>query len=335
MVRTKLKILHVVSGLPTIQTPSFMIFAKRQIDFLRGFGLDIDVLNLSNYGLNSWRKYILGIFELRKRISRNDYDLIHAHYSYCGLISIFQKRVPVIVSFLGSDLLGTPNKQGHLTFRGKIDVKASILLTKFVDHVIVMTHQMSKLIVRKNIVSVIPNGVDFKLFKPMNKISARKHFKLEKQQKIILFACNPKNTVKNYCLALKAFNCLKNKISSQCFLWVFFNHTQEELSIAMNAADVLLLSSFSEGSPNIIKEAMACNLPIVSVNVGDVPQMISSAKNCYLAKYDPFDMANKLALVLESSDRSNGRLLIEHHRWDVVTKQIAEIYNYMTKKNMK
>ena len=88
--RTNLKILQIVGGLPTILRPCFMIFVKSQIESLRKLGLDIDVLNLSDIGRNTWLNYILGIFEIRKRINTKNYDLIHAHYSYCGWISLFQ-----------------------------------------------------------------------------------------------------------------------------------------------------------------------------------------------------------------------------------------------------
>ena len=94
----------------------------------------------------------------------------------------------------------------------------------------------------------------------------------------------------------------------------------------MNAADVLLFTSFWEGSPNVVKEAMACNLPIVSVRVGDVPEVIGNAHNCYLADYDPADLAAKVKCVLASGERSNGRQFVEHLRVENVARKLNDIY---------
>lgn len=322
-----MRVLHIVGVMPDSGTPWAMPFVESQIESLRKAGLEIDVLDLSaNFG-RSWTKYLKGIVELRRRLYENRYDLLHAHYSYCGWIARCQWAVPVVVSLMGSDLSGTPDLQGRQTWTGWIDRVASLLLVYLVEHVIVKSQWMATQVPRKCNISVLPNGVDFEQFKPLPRSMAREHFGMGEQDKVILFAADPANPVKNYALAQKAVDIMNaGAANSLNLLWPFYNQPHEEVPLAMNAADVLLLTSFHEGSPNVVKEAMACNLPIVSVRVGDVAEIISGARYCYLADYDPNDIATKLALVFESGERSNGRQCIENLRLEIVAARLAEIY---------
>jgi glycosyltransferase involved in cell wall biosynthesis len=331
-VKTNLKVLQVVGGLPTVQCPWIQPFVSSQVESLRKIGLDLDVLNLSESDRRGWKKYLGGIFELRDRIKAKTYGLIHAHYSYCGWVSRFQHGIPVIVSLMGDDLTGTVDGCGQRTFRGKIDASLTKILTKIVDHVIVKSEKMAKLISRNDIVSVVPNGVDLELFKPMDRSYAREYFALDLKQKVILFPADPEDSRKNYALAQGAIRVLQARSAFPCFLWVFWRHRQAEVAIAMNAADVLLVTSFSEGSPNIIKEAMACNLPIVSVRVGDVAEVTSGSQNCYLADYDPLDIASRLEAVLKSNARSDGRQHIEHLRLEAVAARLVAVYDQVLKR---
>jgi teichuronic acid biosynthesis glycosyltransferase TuaC len=326
------RVLQVVIGMPSVKNPSLMPFISSQIKSLKKYGIEIDVLSLSELCENKLGKYFYGIREVRTRVYNNNYDIVHAHFSYCGWVSRCQSKVPVIVSLMGSDILGRINKRGRLSLRGKIDSWLTKFLAKFMDHIIVKSDNMAKMISQKNKVTVVPNGVDFELFRPINKNQAREYFGLELDHNVILFAANPELSNKNYPLARDSVEILKKKLSSPCLLWVVCNKSQTELALAMNAADVLIVPSFTEGSPNVVKEAMASNLPIVSVNVGDVSQVISKAINCYIADYDPVDIAEKIALVIESGNRSNGRQCIEHLRLEIVAKKILNIYESIIEK---
>ena len=174
--------------------------------------------------------------------------------------------------------------------------------------------------------SIVPNGVDFDLFKPLDRESSRQHFGFGRHQRVVLFAANPGDPRKNFPLAQEAVSLLRDWFGDKCSLWPFYGREQNELPMAMNAADAMLVTSLAEGSPNVVKEAMACNLPIVSVSAGDVAEVISGARNCYLADRDPADIASKLMQVLESRDRSNGRDVVPHLRLDAVASQVLHIY---------
>jgi glycosyltransferase involved in cell wall biosynthesis len=323
-----MKILQVVAGLPSSSSPAVGTFIASQIRSLRDNGVDLEILDLSLGNIKGFKRYLFGIPKLRRTIRFNHYDIIHAHYSYCGWVARSQRDIPIVVSLMGSDLQGTPDRSGRQTVRGMIDRWSSCLLSCHVDHTIVKSYQMAQLLPNRVNVSIIPNGVDFNLFKPMNRKLAREHFGFDDKQKIVLFVANPKRVVKNFPLAQEAVNLLNaNNVSTDYFLWPFFNQSHAEVCISMNAADVLLVTSFSEGSCNVIKEAMACNTPIVSVRVGDVPDIIMGARNCYLAEYDPDDIAEKLFQVITVGGRSDGRQNIEYFRIETIAQRLIELYN--------
>lgn len=323
---TKIKVLQVVGGMPNDKNPSLQPFVASQIESLRNTDLMVDVIDLSALGAVGYKKYLFGIAALRKSLLSHYYNIIHAHYSYCGWVARMQNRVPVVVSLMGSDLLGTPNVDGRQTLRGKFDSIVSRLLVRNVDHVIVKSAHMSRNIPGKTRVSVLPNGVDFEVFKPIPMNIARKHLEIDPLEKVILFAGNPSNPRKNFRLAKESFEHIQHNMGVPCRLLTFFGKSQEELAFAMNASDVLLMTSFQEGSPNIVKESMACNLPIVSVDVGDVSEVIATTRNCYLADYNSLSIANNVKKVLWSCERSDGRCHIRHLSLENVAHQIIDVY---------
>jgi glycosyltransferase involved in cell wall biosynthesis len=96
----------------------------------------------------------------------------------------------------------------------------------------------------------------------------------------------------------------------------------------MNACDVLLMTSFSEGSPNVVKEAMACNLPVVSVLVGDVPELLAGIKGCVMCPREAEALGAALVQVLRDGQRSAGRLALQRKGLDQesVARKIMTVY---------
>ena len=104
------------------------------------------------------------------------------------------------------------------------------------------------------------------------------------------------------------------------------NRSREEVNLLMNGAELLLLTSFSEGSPNVIKEAMACNCPIVATDVGDIADVIKNTPGCYLTSFDPADVAEKIKQALAFGKRTNGRKKIRHLDNKIIAEKIVEVY---------
>ena len=104
------------------------------------------------------------------------------------------------------------------------------------------------------------------------------------------------------------------------------------MSIYFNASDLVLLTSFWEGSPNVIKEAMACNVPIVSTDVGDVKEVIGKTEGCYITSFDPEDVAEKIKLALKFGKRTTGIEDIKHLESSLIAKKIIKIYKSVLEK---
>ncbi len=127
---------------------------------------------------------------------------------------------------------------------------------------------------------------------------------MDLSKRYLFFAANPARPEKNFNLAKQAYDIVK---SDGFVLVKMENIPHNDVPLWMNASDVILLSSLWEGSPNVIKEAMACNLPIVSTDVGDVKEVVGDTEGCYICSYDPKDVANKIKMAIDYGKRTNGQ----------------------------
>jgi len=94
-----------------------------------------------------------------------------------------------------------------------------------------------------------------------------------------------------------------------------------------------LLTSRSEGSPQFIKEAMACNLPIVSTDVGDVRFNVAGVDGCYVCDQDVKELAEKLSLAILFGKRTQGRQRIVALGLDsdTIANKLIGVYNSLKK----
>lgn len=252
-------------------------------------GIDVTIFTIKGSGFIG---YIKSIFPLLKEIKKQNPDIVHAHYSLSGFIAVLSTSKPVIVSLMGSEM------HSPIIIRWLIHLFYRYLWRV----VIVKTNEMKQRLKLKEAI-VLPNGVDTDKFLPIDKIFAREKLGLSSNEKIVLFLADPKRPEKNFKLAKESVSLLNENVN----LLVANEINPESVPWYLNAADVVLLTSLWEGSPNIIKEAMACNAKIVSVDVGDVKQNFYDVTGCFLAKFDPNDIAFKLSLALNLQSKSTGR----------------------------
>ncbi len=285
--------------------------------------VNVDFFVVKGKGIKGYHK---NIPLLRDKLLKKKYDIIHAHYGLCGILSEFaRKKEKLVVSFMGSDLISSNEMNGSYSLKRKFIVKINKYFAKNrYDFNIVKSRQMRIILKYSENVEIIPNGVDFQKFYPMeDKQSVKKSLNLNSKKKYILFAANPKKDVKNYPLAEKAFAIANfNNVE----LKVVNNVDQQILNLYYNAVELLLLTSYHEGSPNIIKEAMACNCPIVSTDVGDVKDVIENTEGCYLSSHDEKDVAMKTEKALKFAKRTNGRKHIKHLEASIIASKIINVY---------
>lgn len=286
---------------------------KNQGESLKSNDIKVEYFTIKGKGLKSYLKHIS---PLKKYIRTNKFDIYHAHYFLSGMVAALSSAKPLIISLMGSDL--------YVSRLWLFIIR--IMYHKKNINLIVKSENLKQKLNLENIY-VIPNGVDVEKFSPVDMVDAKKENNW-KAQRYILFASDPQRTEKNYGLAAQALEILNLENYELVFLK---NIPSEKVTSYLNGADLLLLTSTYEGSPNIIKEAMACNCPIVSTNVGDVEWVMGNTEGCFLTTFDPEEVAEKIDLALEfaaKKGRTNGRDRIMELGLDSdsIAKRIINLY---------
>jgi glycosyltransferase involved in cell wall biosynthesis len=283
-------------------------FILEQGESLVQLGIRVEYFTIEGKG---WKGYLKNRKRLVETIKTFQPQVIHAHYGLSGLLANMQRRVPVVTTYHGSDI-NNP----------KVFLFSKLCMMLSVHNIFVSIKNQTKSALSKNF-SLIPCGVDINLFVPFEKLQARKELGLDMNKKYVLFAGAFNNNVKNPELALSAVAEIKD-----VELLELKGYTRQQVVLLMNAVDAVLMTSFTEGSPQFIKEAMACNCPVVSVPVGDVPDVVSEVEGCYITTYEPADVAEKLRMALDFGKRTEGRKRIIELKLDIesVAKKIVEVY---------
>jgi teichuronic acid biosynthesis glycosyltransferase TuaC len=283
---------------------------KRQGDSLIAEGVDLQYFTIKGKGILG---YLSNLSDLRQVINEFQPDILHAHYSLSAFLATITKAKPIVVSLMGSDVKSAKWYKIVLWFYCKF----------FWDITIVKSHDMESSLGFNNL-HVIPNGVNTNIFYSMSKLEAQNKLNRDKNKTNILFAANPKRAEKNYSLAKEAVSLLDKH---EMVLHSLEDVQPELIPIWLNASDVIILTSLWEGSPNVIKEAMACNRPIVSTDVGDVKWIFGETEGCYICEFSSADLAQKINLALNFLE-TKGRDRIIDLELDSfsIAKRIIKIY---------
>lgn len=293
-------------------------FIDDQAAALRRLDIETDFFLVKGKGFTG---YLKNLPALIIKLKQGTYDLVHAHYGLCGMLAVMQRIKPVVITFHGTDV----NSNNHF-----ISLVASRLSAY---NIVVIDNFIKKLRLKKKY-SVISCGVDLEVFAPLQKVEARQKLNIDPDKKIILFASRFDSWVKNYPLAKKAAERIKKEIP-RTEIMELRGYDRRQVNLLMNAADVLLVTSHTESGPLVVKEAMACNLPIVTTNVGDVQKMLEGTNGSYITSYDPNDVASKLSLVINSGNRCDLRQKVTPFENKIVASKIKEVYESVVSSKLK
>ena len=317
-----MRVLMVMPQTPGPGRPGTLAPTVRQIHSIRDLGVDVEVLEVRGVRRLKYLQRLPDLHALAARV-----DLIHAHYGYCGWLARSQRSRPVVVSFMGDDLLGTPDVTGRITALSKWVVQADRWLAHAVDAVIVKSAAMARIVAPVK-AHVIPNGVDVSVFRPIEKQTAKARLGLADHKRYVLFPGRPEDPHKAFPLAEAVVQETAVRLNEPLELLPLRGVEPDDVPLYMNSCDAMVLTSFAEGSPNVVKEAMACNLPIVSVAVGDVSELLDGVAECAICARDVGALSARLVKILERAEPTNGRTAVEQKKLDLssVARRVVDLY---------
>jgi glycosyltransferase involved in cell wall biosynthesis len=265
-------------------------------------------------------------------VASGGYDVVHAHYGLTGAACLLQKR-PLVVTLHGSDINGAVNAAGRTTLKGRFESIISRAVARRANVVIAVSARMASIIPRAE-PEVVPIGIDTALFHPIDRAVARRELGLDQSRPYVLFAADPKNLIKRHWLAEQAISLVRAEVPEVELVSVV-GEPLERMPLWMSATDLLLITSHYEGGPMIHREAMACNLPVVSVDVGDIALHLNGVTPSRVVDDSPAALANAMRPIIETRIRSNGRPKAEKTSAVSTAEAIREIYRRLCRDTIK
>ena len=302
-------------------SPFMGIFVDRQSASLKQAGVRISTFDIGTshspvHLLSKW-------LELRRVVRKVAPDLVHGQYgTIVGILTVLAGR-PAVISFCGNDL-----QSGHSvsSLRLLVGFILSNLAALCADGLICKSELLRQALWwRRSRAVVIPSGIDLNLFVPGPQRDARKALDWNLDNPIAVVNAGDDPGVKGIDFARKVIHFVCERIPN-AELQVISNVEPIRMPLYYQASEVLLCTSRSEGSPNVVKEALACNLPVVSTPVGDVPDRLAGVSPSYVAPRDPREFGEAVVNILRTRQRSNGREQVVHLSLDQVARRILTVY---------
>jgi len=311
-----LKVLQLTNNYPTKKFPIFGIFVKEQIDSLNNLGIK-NTVYLINGREKGKKEYLKQIFKLKRHLKQNKYDIIHCHHALSSITLFLSgyKNKNVVISFQNDP----EHELGSKIFKW-LQKKSSIQIFK-----------NNSIYVDNKTGFYLPNGVNTNFFYPMAKNDACKKLNLNSEKKYLLFiSSNYMRKQKRYDRFCKVLDILKSKYGYDDIEEIkLINIKREFIPYYINASSVHILTSDFEGSPNSVKEAMACNTPVVATDVGNVKELLLDVERSYVSdSKDAEELAKLVHKSLTCQNPFNSREKLIEKKLDIesVAKNIVSIY---------
>ncbi len=324
-----LSILAVTNMYPTHTHPTLGVFVEQQVKGLRDVGLKVDV-----HYVDRMTRGMVAYWRMRKPLSAavgaTTPDLVHVMYGgvMADRVTRWNSCRPTIVTFHGSDLWGENFSGRWRRWISHYGVRCSRRAAGAAQGVVLVASRLKPALpagLDASKVRVIPCGIDLDRFQPMDKRACQHQLGWAERVFHVLFASNNGDPVKRPWLASAAVEAL-NRSGGCTKLHFMHGIANAAVPIWMNASDALLVTSAQEGSPTVVKEALACGLPVVSVDVGDVAERIEGLVGCHLAAAEPADLAAKLALVQRTPARVNARTTMQELSVENIALKLERFY---------
>lgn len=286
-------------------------FFRLQVEALEDRGVECAVVTVPNEGESRGAREYLS-FSLRTLgYGLDDFDLVHANYGLTAPFAFAQPTRPVVLTLWGSDLMGS----GWLP-------RLSVAAARRADAVIAPWEPLSRELDGRCDHDVIPFGVDTGRFRPIDRSAARERVGWPDDRSIVLFPYDPDRPVKNYPLAERTVS----RLSTDAELRVVDGAPYEEMPYYMNASDAVLVTSERESGPMVVREAAACNVPVVSTDVGAAADVLDDVRNSRVVADEPSLVAD-LDAVLADGRRSDGRATVDDLGVHRMAERLLSVYD--------
>ena len=313
--------MRVLFVIPGEARGSSMIFARRQAESLAREGVEVELFHLRSR-TSPW---VLGREALRFRRSVRSFDpqVIHAHF---GTVSALfaawaAPSRPLVITFRGSDLNVSPSLR---SVAGQVLSQIAALRA---GRIVCVSRQLGqRLWWRRGSITILPSGVDPDVFCPEPRSAARGRLGWGDDARVVLFNAGHDPVNKRLDLAQEAVR-LTQGLLTRVRMEVLDGTTPPgRVPELLNAADCLLLTSDREGSPTVIQEALACNLPVISVDVGDTVERLCGVSCSAIVPREAAAIARELTRVLGTPTRSDGRHKIAEFSAQRIAGELSRIY---------
>jgi glycosyltransferase involved in cell wall biosynthesis len=315
---------RVLFVIPGVAQGHSMVFARRQATMLVAQGLDVKIFDLCS---RTSLPKVFGEFRRFRRVIRKFRpEVIHAHYGTVTAMfaALGTGRIPLVITYRGSDLNCLPSERGLRQAAGFLLSQIAALRAA---RIVCVSRQLRELLWwRRARVTVLPSGVDPEVFRP----EPRKHSRCEvgwrQDEQVVLFNAGKDSPNKRLDLAENAVEEARRWSPSVRLEVLDGNVAPARVPALMNAADCLLVTSDAEGSPTIVQEALATNLPVVSVDAGDIAERLKGVTCSRVVRRDPRALGRALAEVLNPPRRSDGRRRAEEFSSTRIARELGRLY---------
>lgn len=287
------------------------VFVREQGDALAQAGVDVSYFAIKGKGLFG---YLGNLRRLKRTIRAERPDLVHAHYGMSGALAVLQRLAPVVTTYHNGETL---------TWYGRLVSRLALRFSAY--SVFVARHIYERLAPKPKRYTFLPCGIWLERQPLVPKAEAAARLGLPTDRPNVLFGGAFSNLRKNVALAREAVAKLGRPVN----LIEMNGWNREQVNLLLCACDLMLLPTKSEGSPQVVKEAMACNCPVVATDVADIAYLLSGVRNSYVTGFDAQEIADRIAAVLADGGRSDGRKRIELLNLDnsVVAARLLSIYD--------
>lgn len=300
---------------------SSMIFARRQAESLARVGVEVEVFHLRSR-TSVWT-LLRETLRFRRRVRSFDPQVIHAHFGTVTALfaALAAPLRPLTITFRGSDL------NVSRSLRSLVGFVLSQIAALRAGRIVCVSRQLrERLWWRRGIVIVLPSGVDPEVFRPEARSEVRRRLGWDDDQRVVVFNAGHDPANKRVDLAREALRLTQGLLACVRMEVLDGATAPARVPELLNAADCLLLTSDREGSPTVIQEALACNLPVISVDVGDTVERLLGVRRSTIVPREATAIARELARVLRVPSRSDGRRKVAEFSAPRIAGELCRMY---------